>query len=471
MISATPAETHHQGSNDGIQSPNDPNVDLSRVSNSTDKEGRCEIFESSEVLRRRRRRRQLLLSSPNIQAHHSSTRADLVRRTELEDSGTEIQRKSKRRRKSSNSEGSQSPILVQLSLHTPTLDNSEIAKEMIAIDTQCLKEAGRETSNEEILIPSDHTSTDWENESDPESNDARTKTSDANLENEMFRYQGKNSSLWDTYHHKDKMKDEDISVIVFEDGQHIVSTKGIKGFTPDEIVNFHESKSNEDRLLSNIPISEIQIRNNLGQMNNHWQKEEEKHLVTFCDSLNLLSLYGINRRLIGRQRRSAVTQRTRLAALSGCLYHVPPSVPGPPGAIPEHTPIWARVTNDMPLQPLNVRERTFPWHLARIVYCRPAQGLSLGFIHRNGEAENIDEYLLEWAIGPPHLRVLNSTSSVTAPITRNQNQERRSASRHTISSPELESHPRISVSKKNDIPNISYTSHIDTSPDVTPTVR
>lgn len=160
---------------------------------------------------------------------------------------------------------------------------------------------------------------------------------------------------------------------------------------------------------------------------------QSNRVSSFSDCLNLLSLYAIHRRLVARQRRIPPA-RPRVAALSGCLYHVPQSVPSPPSALPENTPVWARLVDNMPPQPPQVYDDSYPWHLAKIVYSRPAPGFALGYIHGNGEAENMGDYLVEWAVGPPHLRTsLSTTASTPAgpPVTRNQGVptiERRSSS-------------------------------------------
>lgn len=242
-----------------------------------------------------------------------------------------------------------------------------------------------------------------------------------------------------------------------DDERHMLETEGNSLWTHHERESFDgdTAMDSDDDIPIVVPNASCRRTSNSLVASNDEQKKNNSSIDgnhSFPESMNLLSLYAINRRLVARQRRiSSTAQRTRLTALSGCLYHIPPSVPGPPGAIPEHTPVWAQVSDDMPAQSPIVREKTYPWHLARVIYCRPAPGFCLGYIHQNGEAENIQDYLVEWT-APNSLRIATplTPATPTPPITRNQGlplTDKRSSSRQMNSSDLQQPRRRMSGGK------------------------
>lgn len=118
-----------------------------------------------------------------------------------------------------------------------------------------------------------------------------------------------------------------------------------------------------------------------------------------AETLNVISLFSIVRRLATQSRKSpALSQRTRLLpAHQGSMFHKPPTIPFPPGALPENLVVWVRCVRDMPAQSGSVAA-TYPWHLGKILYVKPAPGYALGYVHSSGLPEDVNAYLMEWAV-------------------------------------------------------------------------
>jgi hypothetical protein len=119
----------------------------------------------------------------------------------------------------------------------------------------------------------------------------------------------------------------------------------------------------------------------------------------FFETLNAMALFCVIRRLQSQQRKHPIAhQKTRVHTThQGSMFCRPHTVQSPPGALPENLVVWIRCVKDMPCQPKSVIN-CYPWHLGKILYCKPAPNFSLGYLHKNGVEEDIRSYIMEWAV-------------------------------------------------------------------------
>ncbi|XP_053992652.1 uncharacterized protein LOC128883855 isoform X2 [Hylaeus volcanicus] len=132
----------------------------------------------------------------------------------------------------------------------------------------------------------------------------------------------------------------------------------------------------------------------------------------FFETLNAMALFCVIRKLQSQQRKHPIAhQKTRLQTThQGSMFCRPQTVQSPPGALPENLVVWIRCVKDMPCQPKSVIS-CYPWHLGKILYCKPAPNFSLGYLHKNGVEEDIRSYLMEWAVTEQVNSPLASTSN------------------------------------------------------------